>query len=216
MNWTKPVIFTSPDTWSQLRVLFESGSYPNLLALYDAHKDQYPDMPQMQTLRLHAEEECWDKDRFTEVKTEVRRRNMIELYAELGMDEKEQARCRIECVRAVDGVKEIIKGLYALLRGMDPESNTFNETLSKIKVLTDTMFKGMNTSLAALQDISKLTGSYAPVTTKEVKSHGYGSGDKTIEDMTEEEIIQDIKRMQAAGIFIPEIASDERKQGNEP
>lgn len=216
MNNKQLIVFTSPDTWSQLRVLFESGNYPNLLALYDAHKDQFPDMPQMQTLKIQAEEQNWDKDRYTEVKTEARRRNMIELYAELGMDEMEQARCRIECVHAVDGIKGIVQGLHALLRDMNPEDSKFNETLSKIKVLTETMFKGMNTSLAALQDISKLTGSYAPVTTKEIKSHGYGSGDKAIEEMTEEEIIQDIKRMQAAGISIPEIASDERKRGNEP
>lgn len=217
------IVITSPNTWIELRVLYESGKYPNLNALYENTKDKFPDMPDLCMLRHRCAKENWDKERFQEIKTEIKRRNLIELYASLGMDEEEQARYRIECVKVVDGMKDIINKLYFTLNDLDPGSKEYNLALSKIKVLTDTMLKGMNTSLTALQDISKLIGDYAPVSTKEVKSHTYRSGDKDkgIEDMTEEEIIQDLKRMQAAGIDLSEIDelkinTDERKQGNEP
>jgi hypothetical protein len=217
------VVVTSPNTWIELRVLYESGKYPNLNVLYENTKDKFSDMPDLCTLIYRCEEEGWDKERFQEIKTEVKRRNLIELYSSLGMDEKEQARYRIECVKVVDGMKDIINKLYHTLDGLDTSSSLYVQTLSKIKVLTDTMLKGMNTSLAALQDISKLVGSYAPVSTKEIKAHSFslGNKDKEIEDMTEEEIIQDLKRMRAAGIDLNEIEtlktpSGEGKQGNEP
>jgi hypothetical protein len=204
-------------------VLYESGKYPNLDVLYEHTKCKFNDMPDLPALKRRCGEEGWDKERFQEIKTEIKRRNLIELYASLGMDEEEQARYRIECVKVVDGMKDIINKLYATLEGLDPNSSLYIQTLSKIKVLTDTMLKGMNTSLTALQDISKLIGDYAPVSTKEVKAHTYKSGnkEKEIEDMTEEEIIQDLKRMQAAGINLGEIdelktSPDERNGTNEP
>ncbi len=218
----KLIVVTSPNTWIELRVLYESGKYPNLNALYEKTKDKFSDMPDLYDLKRRCAEENWDKERFQEIKTEIKRRNLVELYASLGMGEVEQAQYRIECVKAVDGMRDIVKKLYEQLNCLETNSSEYVSTLSKIKVLTDTMLKGMNTSLTALQDISKLTGDYAPVSTKEVKSHTYRSKneDKGIEDMTEEEIIQDLKRMKAAGINLNEIdelktSSDERKQGNE-
>lgn len=203
----KLMVVTSLNTWSDLRVLFESGEYPNLDMLYDAQKKNYRDMPAMHDLKQRCAKECWEKERFQEIRTEVKRRNLVELYASLGMDDEEQARYRVECVRAVDGVKAVIAQLHVQITMLDPNSREFTDTLGKIKVLSDTMFKGMNTSLTALQDISKLTGDYAPVTTKEVKGHGYVTKDglKGIEEMSEEEIIQDLKRMKAAGISLDEI-----------
>lgn len=213
------VVVTSPQTWTELRVLFESGEYRNLYDLYEREKDKYSDMPSIDALNDRCAAECWDKDRLQEAKAEVKRRNLIEMYASLGMDEEEQARYRIKCVKAIDDLKRVIGRMYRSLNGLDPNSQKFTETLGKIKVLTDTMFKGMNTSLAALQDISKLTGSYAPE--KEAKSRTYRSDDgiAEIEDMTEEEILQDLKRMRAAGISLEEvgdakISSDERKGPN--
>lgn len=219
----KLAVITSPNTWVELRVLYESGKYPNLKVLHEKTKDKFNDMPDLYSLEFRCAEENWNKERFQEMRVEIKRRNLVELYASLGMDEEEQARYRIECVKVVDGMKDIINQLYATLEGLDPNSNLYIQTLSKIKVLTDTMLKGMNTSLTALQDISKLVGDYAPVSTKEIRSHTYNAGDtdKAIEDMTEEEIIQDLKRMQAAGIDLNEIeelktSSDERKRPNEP
>lgn len=207
MGENKLIKVTSPATWSHLQVLFESGEYPNLKSLYDHVKDKYPDMPSLWDLRERCGAEGWDKERFYEITTEVKRRNMAELYAELGMDEREQARYRVECVKAVDDIKSIIGKLYSCLDKLDPNGIEFNETLGKIKVLSDTMFKGMGTSLSALQDISKLAGDYAPEKTKEVKSHGFKTkeGLKAIDDMTEEEILQDLKRMERAGITFGEI-----------
>lgn len=217
------VLYTSPNTWSELRVLYESGKYPNIKALYEATKDKFSDMPELGVLTMRCGKEDWDRERFQEIKTEIKRRNLAELYASLGMDEEEQARYRIESVRVVDGMKDIINKLYASLEDMDPNGKEYNLALSKIKILTDTLLKGVNTSLTALQDISKLLGDYAPVSTKEVKANTYRTGnkDKNIEDMSEEEIIQDLKRMQAAGISLMDIEdvkinTDERKQGNEP
>lgn len=217
------IVTTSPNTWIELRILYESGNYPNLKALYDYAKDKFPDMPSMTQMCSRCADECWDKERFTEIKTELERRSMAELLAELGMDRKEQVKYRVKCVKAADELKVVISKLYNMLQYIDPNSDQFTETLGKIKVLTDTLFKGMNTSLAALQDISKLTGDYAPEKTKEIKSHGYkvGSGATAIEDMTEEEILQDLKRMKAAGIDLDEIEelktiSDEQEGTNEP
>lgn len=217
------ILFTSPQTWTELRVLYESGKYPNLKVLYEQTKDKFADMPDLWFLERRCSQEGWDKERFQEIKTEIKRRNLVELYAALGMGEEEQARYRIDCVKVVDQMKDIINQLYGSLQELDPNSKNYNLVLSKIKVLTDTMLKGMNTSLTALQDISKLTGDYAPVSTKEVKAHTYKTGDrdKSIEDMSEEEIIQDLKRMQAAGINLTDIEelkidTDERKGPNEP
>lgn len=211
-------IFTSPETWNQLRVLYESGEYPNLNALYEKHKDNYVDMPNILGLSRHAATECWEKGRFNEVKTEAKRQNYVKLYAELGMDDREQARYRVECVKAADDLKKIIAKLYDALNGLDPYSQMFTETLSKIKVLTDTMFKGMNTSLTALQEIGKITGSYAPE--KDSRTKTTNGKTTPLEDMTEEEILQDLKRMQAAGINLTEIpqlntSSDAQKGPNE-
>lgn len=205
----KLVVFTSPVTWSQLRVLYESGEYPNLKTLHEKQHKNYSDMPDVYALSNRATKECWDKDRYTEVKTELKRRNMVELYASLGMDDREQARYRIECIKAVDKLRDNLNQLYDILADLDPGSKQHTETLGKIKVLSDTMIKGLNTSLAALQDISKLTGDYAPVATKEVKGHTYKAGSTTgaVEDMTEEEIVQDLKRMQAAGIDLNDIGA---------
>lgn len=216
-------VTTSPNTWIELRVLYESGNYPNLKALYDYAKNKFPDMPTMAQISSRCADECWDKERFTEIKTELERRSVAELLADLGMDRKEQIKYRVKCVKAADEMKGVISGLHNMLQWLDPESDKFTETLGKIKALSDTLFKGMNTSLAALQDISKLTGDYAPEKTKEIKSHSYkaGSGPTAIEDMTEEEILQDLKRMKAAGISLDEIGelktpSDERRGPCEP
>lgn len=215
-------VITSPNTWTELRVLYESGKYPNLSVLYEQTRNKFPDMPDMILLQKRCLAEGWDKERFQEMQTEIKRRNTVELYAALGMDEEKQAQYRIDCVKAVDGLKGVIGQLYDLLYDLEPNSKQYTETLAKIKVLTDSMVRGMNTSLSALQDISKLTGDYAPVSTKE-NSHTHKSGDKTkpIEDMTEEEIIQDLKRMQAAGIDLSDIEqlnfnTGSEKQGNEP
>lgn len=213
------IVMTSPNTWIELRILYESGNYPNLMSLYDYAKDKYPDMPTMAQMSSRCAEECWDKDRFTEIKTELERRSITELLAELGMDRKEQMKYRVKCVKAADELKIIISKLYNMLQYIDPNSDQFTETLGKIKVLTDTLFKGMNTSLTALQDISKLTGDYAPEKTKEAKKTG--GGVPPMEDLTEEEILQDLKRMQAAGITLDEIEelktlSDEQKGTCEP
>lgn len=197
------VVITSPNTWAELRVLYESGEYPNIKSLYDRNWRKFPDMPSMRELQERCFEECWDKDRLTEVRVELKRRNLAELYSELGMDDMEQARYRIKCVKAVDDMRRIINRMYRTLGSLDPESPKFTETLGKIKVLSETMFKGMNTSLAALQDISKQTGGYAPAPAKEQKKTGKGANE--LDGMTEEEIIQDLKRMQAAGIDLTEI-----------
>lgn len=217
------IVVTSPNTWIELRVLYESGKYPNLKVLYEKTKDKFPDMPDLHMLTARCSYECWDKERFHEMKTEIKRRNMVELYASLGMDEEEQARYRIESVKIVDGMKDIINKLYASLDDLSPNGKEYNLALSKIKILSDTLFKGVNTSLTALQDISRLLGDYAPVSAKEASSHGYRTGDKDkgIEDMSEEEIVQDLKRMQSAGINLSEIEelkidTDERKGTNEP
>lgn len=204
-------VATTPKTWVELRILYESGEYPNLKKLHERNCDKFEDMPSLIQLQRQCQAECWDKERLQEISVEVKRRNVIETYAALGMDEVEQARYRVECVRAVDDIKGVIAKLYECLNGLDPNDPTFNETLGKIKLLSDTMFKGMGTSLSALQDISKLTGDYAPEKTKEVRGHGFKTKDglKNIEEMTEEEILQDLKRMKAAGITIEEIESAE-------
>lgn len=223
MDENNVIKFTSPATWSEIRVLYESGEYPNLKTLYEKHKGNYEDMPELYLITQRAACECWDKERYTEIKTEAKRRNMVELYAKLGMDDETQAKYRIECVKAVDEIKDVIKLLYQSLNNLDPNCKDYTQALSKIKVLSDTMFKGMNTSLAALQDISKLTGDYAPVSTKEMKGHGFKTKDgmKSIEEMTEEEILQDLKRMQRAGIDLTSIedfnsSSDAQGAANEP
>lgn len=217
------VVRTSPQTWSSLQVLYESGEYSNLQRLHDLNCHKFSDMPKLRTLLDYARDHCWDKERLQEISTEVKRRNLIDLYAQLGMDDIEQAKYRIECIRAFDDIKVIIAQLFSNLNGLDPNSKLYNDTLGKIKVLTDTMFKGMSTSLAALQDLAKLTGSYAPEKTKEIKSHSYGNkgANNEIEDMSEEEILQDLKRMQAAGLDIatilpPETSPDEQRGPNEP
>ena len=221
-NQLKLAPLTSPDTWGSLRVLYESGEYASIKALYEAKRDDFTDMPDIDTLLDRSIAGCWDKERYTEIKTEVKKRNLIELYASLGMDEREQARYRVQCVRAVDKLKGAVTRLYRKLDSLEPDSETFDRTLGKIKVLSDTMFKGLNTSLTALQDISKLTGDYAPIQTKDVKSHGFKTknGMKEIEDMSEEEILQDLKRMQRAGIdlndlSVPETSPDAQRGPNE-
>lgn len=215
------ILYTSPNTWVELRVLYESGDFPNLNVLHEQNKHKYSDMPDLREVVRRAAKECWDKDRMTEVKVEVKRRNLVELYAKLGMSDHMQAKYRIKCVKAIDKIEKIINRMYGVLNDMNPRSREFTETLGKIKVLSDSMFKGMNTSLAALQDISKLTGSYAPTTTKEAKSHNTKDGLKELEDMSEEEIIQDLKRMQRAGIDLNNIReletlSDAQRGPNEP
>lgn len=196
----------SPEMWITIRVLFESGKFRNITTMIKDQSPLFADFPPRHLIQKVADEQGWDKHALDEITTEIVRRNAGEVLAELGMDQVKRYSYLANTIRAADGVLGIVERLQNKISDLQDGEEINDALLNKIKTISETVFKGMAVSVKA-QDIAiKLTGEYAPEKVKGISTNSYKRADgseTSVEDMTEEEILQEINRMKRARIKDP-------------
>lgn len=169
----------TPETWTTIRALYESGNFKSCEDLQKHCKKILSKCPSIDSIRKKAVD--WDKHDQDENKTEEKKKNFVEHFAALGMDDKRAAELIVEGMNAGGDIgKKIIQDFIE-------HGCQFDEDLAKKISEFATHLKVRK---YYLELFCKLTGAYAPEKLKVVHKDGDLQKKSRYAEMSKEEILR--------------------------
>lgn len=152
-----------PEIWTTIRALYESGQFKSMEELHKHCKKIISPCPSIDSLRKKSMKEEWDKHDQDEQKTEEKKRNFIEQFAKLGMDDKKAVELIIEGMHAGGDIRQNVVNAITSSGGMIDED--IQEKLAEYAT-------HLKTRKYYLELFCKLTGAFAPEKMKIVHKDG--------------------------------------------
>lgn len=177
------------EVWTTIQALFESGNFTSLQELHKHCTKLLSKCPSLDAIKKRAID--WDKHALDEKKTEEKSKNFVELFAQLGMDEKRRAEIIVDGINAGSELEK--EAADALIKAnFNEDDPNYKAILAKLKVF-------YRTRATYLDMAHKLTGDYSPEKRKIVVKEGdlQKAPATKYKDMTDDELEERLARLKA-------------------
>lgn len=178
-----------PEVWTTIRALYESGNFNSLPELHDHCTKIMPKTPSIDSIKKKAAAEDWDKHDQDEQKTEEKKKNFVEHFAKLGIDDQKTAQLIAEGMHAGGDIG--VKLLNAIMNspscGQIPDDDV---TAAVAEYATSLKVRKYYIDMYL-----KLVGAYAPEKLKVVTKDGDLQKKTKFSDMTKEELMEMRQRL---------------------
>ena len=144
--------------WAIFRSLYESGTFPKMEVLHDHIVEAFGSAPSLDTLKHRAAKEKWDRHRLEPQIQAAADKDIVGMFAELGMDTRARVQKIVEGINYADEMMNRVCAVIQAAGGqVDPEL---------VVQLRDNTEKAKRLSLLFLIEANKMAGTYAPIEKK--------------------------------------------------